>query len=131
MLYEAMSATDVQLAPVFALAIGGSRSRGPMTSHVKIVAILTARPQKRDDLWTLLNGMAPQCRAEPGNVRWDIWQDQSQKDRFVLDELYIDNAAVAVHRATAHYQAYLARIPVLADRIAVICNPLEVENVAL
>jgi quinol monooxygenase YgiN len=102
-----------------------------MTSHVKIVAILTARPQKRDELWSLLNGMAPRCRAEPGNVRWDVWQDQSQKDRFVLDELYIDNAAVATHRATPHYQAYLARIPVLADRIAVICDPLEVGNFVL
>jgi quinol monooxygenase YgiN len=49
----------------------------------------------------------------------------------VLDELYIDNAAVAAHRATPHYQTYLVRIPVLADRIAVICDPLEVGNVVL
>jgi quinol monooxygenase YgiN len=99
-----------------------------MTSHVKIVAILTAHPQKRDELWSLLNGMAPLCRAEPGNVRWDVWQDQSRNDRFVLDELYIDHSAVATHRATPHYQAYLVRIPALADRIAVICDPLEVGN---
>jgi quinol monooxygenase YgiN len=102
-----------------------------MTSHVKIVAILIARRQKRDELWSLLNGMAARCRAEPGNIRWDVWQDQSQKDRFVLDELYSDSAAVATHRATAHYQAYIAQIPVLADRIAVICDPLEVESVVL
>jgi quinol monooxygenase YgiN len=100
-----------------------------MTAHVKIVAILTARPQKRDELWSLLNGMAARCRAEPGNVRWDVWQDQSQKDRFVLDELYVNAAAVATHRATPHYHAYLARIPALADRIAVICDPLEVEDI--
>lgn len=99
-----------------------------MTSHVKIVAILTARPQKRDDLWSLLNGMAPQCRAEPGNIRWEVWRDQSQDDRFVLDELYVDNAAVAMHRAAPYYRDYLARIPILADRIAVICDPMEVEK---
>jgi len=101
-----------------------------MTSHVKIVAILTARPQKGDDLWSLLSEMAPHCRAEEGNVRWEVWRDQSQRDRFVLDELYVDNAAVATHRATPYYRDYLARIPTLADRIAVICDPMEVERVA-
>ena len=52
-----------------------------MTAPVKITAILTARPGKAEALKALLHGMVPHCRAEPGNLRWDIWRDRSQADR--------------------------------------------------
>lgn len=94
-----------------------------MTSAVKIAAILTARPNKVDELWLLLDEMAPYCRAEPGNLRWDVWRDRSQHDRFVLDELYLDNSALAAHHDTPHYKNYLARIADLADRVVVVCDP--------
>ena len=94
--------------------------------HAKITAILTAHPGKVAELETLLTAMAPLCRAEPGNLRWDIWREASRGARFVLDELYVDAAAAEAHRVTAHYQDYLARIPVLAERMAI-----ELEAVAL
>lgn len=99
-----------------------------MSSHVKITAILTARPDKAEGLKALLLGMAPLCRAEQGNLRWDVWQDQSQPGRYVLDELYRDGAAVAAHRKTPHYNDYLGRIADLADRSALVLSPIEVED---
>ena len=98
-----------------------------MTAPIKIMAILTARPGKAGELKALLHGMVPHCRAEHGNLRWDIWQDRSQADRYVLDELYVDDAAVAAHRETAHFKYYLAGIHELADRIALVLDPVEVE----
>ena len=99
-----------------------------MSSYVKITGMLTARPEKADELRALLLGMAPHCRAEPGNLRWDIWQDQSRPDRYVLDELYQDGTAVAAHRETPHYKDYLARIEDLAERTALALSPIEVEH---
>ncbi|WP_267898284.1 putative quinol monooxygenase [Teichococcus wenyumeiae] len=52
----------------------------------------------------LLNGMTAASRAEPGNLRYDLWQDQTDPGRFVLDELYVDGEAVAAHRATPDFQ---------------------------
>ncbi len=78
-----------------------------MPPRVKVTALLTARPGRAEELTNLLLGMAPLCRAEPGNLRWDIWQDQTRPDRYVLDELYVDDSAVAAHRDTAHYKDYL------------------------
>ena len=95
-----------------------------MTS--KITAVLTAHPGKGAELRALLIGMAPHCRAEPGNLRWDVWRDASKEDRFVLDELYRDAAAVESHRDTPHYKDYLARIPDLADRMAFVLEAVEV-----
>lgn len=87
---------------------------------VKITASLTAHPGKAEELRHLLLGMAPHCRAEPGNLRWDVWRDTALPDRYVLDELYRDAEAVEAHRRTEHYKSYLARVPALADRAALV-----------
>jgi quinol monooxygenase YgiN len=96
-------------------------------THAKITAILVAKPGKADALKELLAGMVKPCRAEPGNLRWDIWQDQADPNRFVLDELYVDSDAVAAHRATPHFQNYVSKIADLADRTAIVSAPVEVE----
>lgn len=96
-------------------------------SPAKITAILTARAGKITELQALLTAMAPHCRAEPGNLRWDIWREPSPGARFVLDELYVDAAAVEAHRGMPHYQDYLARIPALADRIALMLEAVAVD----
>ncbi|MGO7074696.1 putative quinol monooxygenase [Rhizobium johnstonii] len=95
-------------------------------SPAKITAVLTAHPGKAADLRSLLIGMAPLCRAEPGNLRWDVWRDQAVPERYVLDELYCDGEAVEAHRRTPHYQDYLARIPSLAERSALVLEAVAV-----
>jgi quinol monooxygenase YgiN len=97
-----------------------------MTKSVKIAAILVARPGKAEELTALLSGMVAPCRAEPGNLRWDIWRDQADPNRFVLDELYVDSAAITAHRETAHFKSYFAKINDLAERTAVVCDPVQV-----
>lgn len=95
-------------------------------SPTKITAILTAHLGKAAELRAFLIGMAPLCRAEPGNLRWDVWRDRAHSERYVLDELYLDSDAVEAHRMTPHYQAYLAKVPELAERTAWMLEAVEV-----
>ena len=95
-------------------------------SPAKITAILTAHPGKAAELRALLVGMAPLCRAEPGNLRWDLWRDESDLETFVIDELYRDEASVQAHRATPHYQNYASKINSLATRTAVTATSVDV-----
>lgn len=97
-----------------------------MSSPVKIMAILTARPGRTNELKSLLAGMVAPSRAEPGNLRWDIWQDQADADRFVLDELYTDSSAVVAHRETPHFRNYFAVINDLAERTALVLSPIRI-----
>lgn len=97
-----------------------------MTKTVKIVATFTARPGKAAALRALLDGMLTPSRAEAGNLRYDLWQDQAEPARFVLDELYVNAAAVAAHRETAHFRDYLARIGELAERSAFVLAPVAI-----
>lgn len=93
---------------------------------IKITVILKAHPSKVDELRSLLDTLVAPSRAEPGNLRFDIWQDQTNPCRFVLDELYTDDAAVAAHRATPHVQAYLSQINNVADRTSIVLNPIAI-----
>jgi quinol monooxygenase YgiN len=97
-----------------------------MSNHVKVMAILVARPGKGGELRSLLDGMVEPSRKEPGNLRYDLWRDQTDPKRFVLDELYADEDAVAAHRATPHFQAYLSSINDLAERSALVLDPAAV-----
>jgi quinol monooxygenase YgiN len=115
-----MTGGALRMRPVSRL----SRRITTMTAPVKVVALLTARAGASDRLRALLDGMLAPSRAEPGNLRYDLWQDQSSPERFFLDELYVDADAVAAHRATPHFQAYLAAINDLAERTAFILHPV-------
>lgn len=108
--------------PIYALQQGTTA----MTGHIKIVAVLTARPGKAEALRDLLDGMIAPSRAEPGNLRYDLWADPAQPGHYVLDELYTNMDAVAAHRASLHFQAYLAAINGLAERSAFTLEPVAV-----
>jgi quinol monooxygenase YgiN len=95
-----------------------------MPANVKIIAVLTARPGKAEALKALLETMLAPSRAEPGNLRYDLWQDQAEPTRFVLDELYTGSAAITAHRASPHFQNYLGRINDLAERTALTLDPV-------
>ncbi|OYX49962.1 MAG: antibiotic biosynthesis monooxygenase [Alphaproteobacteria bacterium 32-64-14] len=97
-----------------------------MMNQRKITAILRARAGKEAQLESLLRQLAVASRLEAGNLRWDIWQDQADAGTFVLDELYADDAAVLAHRATPHFQTYLASINDLAERTPIVSRPLDV-----
>jgi quinol monooxygenase YgiN len=44
--------------------------------------------------------------AEPGNVRFDCYQDADDPIRFTLLEIYRSAAAVDAHRDSDHYQTW-------------------------
>ncbi|WP_342363118.1 putative quinol monooxygenase [Terrarubrum flagellatum] len=94
-----------------------------MSDPVKIVAMLAPRAGKTEELLALLERLAAASRAEPGNLRWDVWQEQDGAKRFVLDELYADNAAALFHRGTLHFKDYLKRVGDLAERTALTLDP--------
>ena len=40
---------------------------------------------------------------EPGNIRFDLLSDENDRTKFVLYEVFESDAAIAAHKATAHY----------------------------
>lgn len=64
---------------------------------------------KHDDVEAFIEATKVNHEAsiqEEGNVRFDILQDFQETARFVLYEAYVDQAAAAAHKETAHYAAW-------------------------
>jgi len=47
---------------------------------------------------------------EPGVARFDFLQQQDDPTRFILTEVYHNKDGVAAHRASAHYNAWAAKV---------------------
>jgi autoinducer 2-degrading protein len=47
---------------------------------------------------------------EDGNIRFDVLRSTDDPTRFVLYEAYVDAAAAAAHKETAHYLAWRAAV---------------------
>jgi autoinducer 2-degrading protein len=47
---------------------------------------------------------------EPGNLRFDVLQDEKDPAKFVLYEAYESEEAAADHKKTPHYQAWRDRV---------------------
>jgi len=45
-------------------------------------------------------------RKEPGNIRFDVLHDNKNQNKFVLYEVYEDEAAAALHKETEHYKKW-------------------------
>ena len=97
-----------------------------MAISMKTTAFLKARSGKAAELKSLLRSLANQSRSEPGNLRWDLWQDLDDANIFVIDELYKDVASVQAHQTTPHFQNYASKIDALAERTVVTTCPLDV-----
>ncbi|HHH45787.1 MAG TPA: antibiotic biosynthesis monooxygenase [Thiotrichales bacterium] len=47
---------------------------------------------------------------EPGNLRFDVLQSEEDPARFVLYEVYVDEAAAAAHKETDHYLRWREKV---------------------
>ncbi len=62
--------------------------------------------EKRDDFIEACRLNHENSTSEPGNRRFDILQSEQDACYFVLYEAYVDEAAAAAHKETAHYLAW-------------------------
>lgn len=97
-----------------------------MSNSVRVFAILTAHAGHEPALEALLMSLPRLARAEPGNLRYDLWRVKDQPCQFVIDEAYTDMSAVEFHRRTHHFKAYAASINDLATRHVMILDAVDV-----
>jgi (4S)-4-hydroxy-5-phosphonooxypentane-2,3-dione isomerase len=65
------------------------------------------KPEHRDAFLSAACHNADSARNEPGCLRFDVIQDRDEPHCFYFHEVYHDDAALAAHRETAHFKAYI------------------------
>ena len=74
-----------------------------------LVVPLKVKPEMHEKfLAAALEDSTCSVRDEPGCLRFDVLQDNSDPNRFFFYEVYVDEAAVEAHRAAPHYARWRA-----------------------
>ncbi|ASK27882.1 antibiotic biosynthesis monooxygenase [Neisseria chenwenguii] len=87
---------------------------------IKITAVITVKPECRQELQEVFQALIPASRREAGNIRYDLHQDLQNENRFVFFENWRDQAAVDEHNASAHFQAFVDAIEGKTDVLDII-----------
>ena len=95
---------------------------------IKVVAFVTVKPGQDDAFVAAADVCVAASRAEPGVLGYDLWREADGERRFVFDELYRDEAAVAAHRTSDHFKAFGAAIRdvVTARPVITVAHPVSV-----
>jgi (4S)-4-hydroxy-5-phosphonooxypentane-2,3-dione isomerase len=68
------------------------------------------RPEHREGFIAATLDNARNTVQEPGNLRFDVLEQADDPDRFVIYEVYRDEAGMTAHKATAHYARWAAAV---------------------
>ena len=76
---------------------------------------LKVKPEFIDQFIELTLDNASNSRQEPGNLRFDFFQQADDPTRFVLTEIYESEEAAGLHKDTAHYLRWRETAPDMLD----------------
>lgn len=78
-----------------------------MTNSLLVVHVdIAVVPEHLDAFLAATKANAAASRREPGILRFDVLTDRSDAAHVVLVEVYVDEAAAAAHKETAHYATW-------------------------
>jgi quinol monooxygenase YgiN len=90
-----------------------------MTSSngIRVVAHLTAKPDKIEELKTIALALAPPTRQEAGCRKYEWHQNTADPADITCIEEWESDQALDDHLASPHVQAALARVPDVATNV--------------
>lgn len=73
-----------------------------------VVVTLKVKPEMREKFLAAALDDSTCSLQEPGCLRFDVLQDNTDPNRFFFYEVYRDESAYKAHQATAHYPRWRA-----------------------
>ncbi len=77
---------------------------------ISIIAILKAKPGKRDSLKKALQALLLPTRQEPGNIEYHLYQLRDTPDCFYVREAWRGQEGLEAHIALPHFQAFILQM---------------------
>lgn len=96
---------------------------------IHIFAKWQAKEGQVDTIINLLKDVVSQSTAEEGNLFYRVHQSNTDANTLMLFEGYKDEAALAAHRESDHFQTVVVGqiVPLLAAREVTSTNPLTLD----
>ena len=75
-----------------------------------IFATINIKPDQRDSFLAVIRETAERSvKDEPGCLRFDVFQDLANENRYILYEVYTDQEAFQKHLTTSHARSAMER----------------------
>ena len=89
-------------------------------SNIKIVALVTVKPEYTETLAAQFKELVKASRAEAGNISYDLHQGIGKPERFVFVENWKSQAAIDAHNASEHFQGFVKAIDGKTDNLEIV-----------
>src|SRR5512141_1148257 len=87
-----------------------------MSGNFLVVHVFVhVKPNRVDDFIEATRANSSASLDEPGVVRFDVIEERDDPTRFVLVEVYRDEAAAAAHKETVHYKTWRDAVAPMMD----------------
>ena len=73
---------------------------------IATLVFVDVKPENIEEFRTITVYNHDNTRKEAGNIRVDVLQDNNDPSKFVLYEVFADEAAAAFHKTTEHYNRW-------------------------
>jgi autoinducer 2-degrading protein len=77
---------------------------------IAVCVYVHVKPESREAFIEASLENARNTILEPGNLRFDVIQQVDDPNRFLLYEVYCDEAGMKAHKETAHYARWRAAV---------------------
>jgi quinol monooxygenase YgiN len=78
---------------------------------LRVVARIKARPNKVNELLSVLSSLVEPTRKEPGCISYELLQNNEDPTDLTFLEVWRSNAALQSHFATKHFKEALTKLP--------------------
>jgi quinol monooxygenase YgiN len=102
---EPLLVAPIDERPYVGLAVGPKEGAIPAGGAVSI-AHVDVIPPKKDDGIAALKTLSESTRKDPGNLRYDAYQQKTRPNHFTVIEVWQDQAAADKHEGAAHTKAF-------------------------
>jgi quinol monooxygenase YgiN len=82
---------------------------------LRVIAHLTAKPDKIEETKALCKSLIAPTRAEAGCIKYDLLQSNDDPAKFTYDEEWQSDVALNAHLKSPHIAAAFAKIPELLE----------------
>lgn len=87
----------------------------PPIAQVVIVGTVRVIPDRRDEFVRLMTALLHPTRAEAGCLGFSFGVDGLDENSFLVQEEYLDSAALTVHQSADYVASYAAALPGVLD----------------
>ncbi len=106
---ENVGGTDAHGILVELKTLAGGSGSGVPADLLTAVTFIQGLSGREEDIKRELLALTAPTRAEPGAIRYDLYQSTVQPNRFMRLEVWQDEAALEAHKATPHLRASFER----------------------